>query len=163
MTTDIEHEKSVQETATAIAEPPPELEELLEFKRERVHGDKTRCPVCNLLVAISSRRCQHCESNIEANNALVRETLRHIDEMASRLDGDGRVLARAWHSIENRIKRMFRQQVTINGFDSENNTQHALTGVQPGDALTVVEFHGAWVLVRTTDGREGWVYSLSAS
>ena len=161
MTTDIEHEESVQETVATVEEPPVALEELLEFMRERVHGDMTRCPGCNLLVPISARRCQHCENNIEANNALVRETLRHIDEIAGRLDDDGRALDRAWRSIKNRIKRMFGRTAAIKGIVSEDDTQRALTGVHAGDQITVIATHGAWALVRTTDGREGWVYSLS--
>jgi hypothetical protein len=122
MTTDLEHEESVQEPIATVEEPPVALEELLEFARERVEGDKTRCPGCNLFVPISARRCQHCESNIEANNALVRETLRHIDEIVRRLDNDGRALDRAWRSMKNRMKRMFGRTATIKGIVSEDDT-----------------------------------------
>ena len=163
MTTDIEHEESVQETTDTVTEPPVELEELLEFRRERVQGDMTRCPGCNLLVPISARRCQHCDNNIEANNALVRETLRLIDEMSGRLDDDGRNLDRAWHSMKNRLRRKFGRPAVIREIDSEDDTPHVLTDIQAGEQITVVEIHGAWALVRTTDGREGWVYSLSTS
>jgi hypothetical protein len=161
MTIDIEHEESVQIANAAVADPPAALEELLEFMRERVRGDMTQCPVCDLLVPISARRCQHCDSNIEANNALVRETLRHINEVTSQLDEDGRAVDRAWRSFRNRIKRIFRRRPTIEGVVPEDDAQHVLTGVRAGDQITVVEIHGAWALVRTTDGREGWVYSLS--
>ena len=163
MTTDLEHAESVQETIATVEEPPVALEELLKFIRERVEGDMTRCPACNLLVPISARRCQHCESNIESNNALVRETLRHIDEVVGRLDNNGRALDRAWRSMKNRMKRMFGRTATIKGIDSEDDAQRALTGVQAGDQITVVATHGAWALVRTTEGREGWVYSLSTA
>lgn len=161
MITDIEHEESAQETIDTIEEPHGEPEELLEFMRERVHGGMTQCPGCNLLVPISAKRCHHCETNIEANNALVRETLRHIEELAGRLDNDGRALDRAWRSLKNRIKRMFGRTAPIEGIVSEDDTQRVLTGIHAGDQITVVEIHGAWALVRTADGREGWVYSLS--
>lgn len=161
MTTDIEHEESVEETTETVEEPPVALEELLEFTRQRVEGDMTHCPGCNLLVSISARHCPHCESNIEANNALVRETLRQIEEIAGGIDKDGRALDRAWRSMKNRIKRMFGRTVTIKGIVSEDDAQCVLTGVQPGDQITVVATNGSWALVRTADGREGWVYSAS--
>jgi len=163
MSTDVEYEESAQETVSTVEEPAVALEDLLEFTRERVHGDMTRCPGCNLMVPISARRCQHCDSNIEANNALVRETLRHIDEITGGLDNEGRTLDRAWRSIENRVKRMFGRTVTIKGIASEDDTQRVLSGVDAGDQITIVETHGAWALVRTADGRKGWVYSLSTT
>jgi len=161
MTADIEYEKSVQETTIPTEEPPVALEELVEFVRERVQGDTTRCPGGNLFVPISARRCQHCESNLEANNALVRETLRQIDEIAGRLDNEGRSVNRAWCSIKNRIKRKLGRTAAMNGIAAENDAQHVLTGAQSGDQITVVATHGVWVRVRTADGREGWVYSFS--
>ena len=160
MSTDIESEELTQETTTAVEETPVAIEELLEFKRERVHGDQTPCPACNLLVPISARRCQHCESNIEASNALVRETLRHIDEIAAQIDNEGRTLDRAWRSIKNRLKRAFGGTTTIEGIVPEGDARGTLTGVEEGAQVTVVAVHGAWALVRTSDGREGWVYSI---
>ncbi|MEJ2719568.1 MAG: SH3 domain-containing protein [bacterium] len=161
MTTDIEHEESVEEMQATVAEPPAAVEELLEFTRERVQGDMTRCPACNLFVPISARRCQHCESNIEANNALVRETLRRIDDTAHRLDDEGRALHRAWRSAKNRIKRLFGRKSTIEGIVPGNDAQRDTVDVQAGDQITVAETHGAWALVQTADGRHGWVYWVS--
>jgi len=161
MTTDIEHEESIQDPIAAVEEPSDALEDLLAFMRERVRGNMTRCPGCNLFVPISARRCRHCESDIAANNALVRETLRRIDEMTSRIDDEGRAFDRAWRSMKNRIKRMFGGAATIKGNVSEGDTKRALAGVHAGDQIIVVETHGAWTLVQTAEGRQGWVYSLS--
>jgi hypothetical protein len=163
MTTDTEHKESVQEAVDINEEPPVVLEELVEFIHERVRDDMTSCPVCDLLVPISARHCRYCESDIEANNALVRETLRHIEELTVQLNDDGRILNRAWYSIKNRMRRMFGREATINGNVSGDDSQRVLTGVQAGDQVTVVAAHGAWVLVRTADGREGWIYSLSTN
>ena len=160
MTTDIKHEESVEEIHSPVLEPPAAVEELLEFMRERVRGDMTRCPACNLFVPISARRCQHCESNIEANNALVRETLRRIDETAGRLDHEGRALDRVWRSTKNRIRRLFGQKATVEGIVSEDDAQRELVGIHAGDQATVVETHGAWMRVETADGSKGWVYWL---
>jgi hypothetical protein len=162
MSTDIERDELAVETATATEEPQVNLEELLEFKREHVHGDMTPCPSCTLLVPINARRCQHCESNIEANNALVRETLRHIDEISAQLEAEGHILDRAWRSVKNRIKRAFGGTTTIEGIVPEGDGRRVLTGVEAGAQLTVVAVHGAWALARTDDGREGWVYSAPA-
>jgi hypothetical protein len=163
MTTDIEHAESVQDTVATVEEPAVALEELLEFTRERVRGDMTLCPGCTLLVPINARRCQHCESNVEANNALVRETLRRIDEITGGLDNEGRTLDRAWRSIKNRMRRMFGRTVEITGIVSEDDAHRVLTGAHAGDQITLLETHGAWARVRTADGREGWVYSLSTT
>ena len=163
MTTDIEHEESVQETIATVEESSDAAEKLLEFMREHVRGNMTRCPGCNLLVPISARRCHHCESNIEANNALVREKLRRIDELASRIDDEGRGFDRARRSMKNRIKRLFVRGAPIKGIVSREDTEHALASVHTGDQITVIETHGAWTLVRTAEGRQGWVYSLSTA
>lgn len=159
MTTDFEHEEAAEATAVTVEEEPVAIEELLEFKRERVHGDMTPCPACNLLVPINAKRCVHCESNIEANNALVRETLRHIEEISGQLDGEGHALDRAWRSVKNRVKRVFGGQTTIDSLVPDGDTRRVLGGVEPGDSLSVVATVGAWALVRTEDGREGWVYA----
>lgn len=159
MTTDFEYDETQQETTVSVEEEPRDLEELLEFKRERVQGDMTPCPGCNLLVPINAKRCVHCESNIEANNALVRETLRHIEEISGGLDGEGHALDRAWRSMKNRIRRAFGARTDLGSLVPEADGRRVLGGVEPGQSLTVVAVVGAWALVRTDDGEEGWVYS----
>jgi hypothetical protein len=161
MSTDIERDEMMQDATPAVEEEAPQtIEELLEFKRERVQGDMTPCPSCTLLVPINARRCVHCESNIEANNALVRETLRHIEEISGEIDSDGRTLDRTWRSLKNRIRRAVGASPRIEESIPEGDTRRVLSGVQAGDQITVVSTHGAWARVRTRDGREGWVYAI---
>ena len=51
-------------------------------------------------------------------------------------------------------------ELTIDRLDEGEVSPYFHDVVQAGDQITVVETHGAWALVRTTEGREGWVCSF---
>lgn len=149
----------VQNTETTTPAPPPALEELIEFRNERVKGDQTPCPSCTLLVHITAKRCPHCGSDVTANNALVRETLRHIEEIAAQLDEEHR----ARTSLSARIKRLFGVRTTPVTTAIDSTVERVLAGVSRGDQLTVRAVNDAWLLVETSNGDKGWVYRTPAN
>lgn len=63
-----------------------ELRRLTEFKKNNVKKDQTPCPACATYVSIKANKCPHCSTDIAANNALVRESLRRLDEINGELD-----------------------------------------------------------------------------
>jgi hypothetical protein len=64
-----------------------EANRLMEFKKERVkRNNQTQCPACATYVHINANKCPHCSSDIAANNALVRESLRQLDEITAELE-----------------------------------------------------------------------------
>lgn len=141
-----------------------ELESLMHFKAQNVHkGVLTPCPACTTLVKIRANHCPNCESNIAANNALVREHLRRIDEIRAELDGDGaRHGTIPKRTLGQRLKRLF----SINAKDEEAASlepdpirRRLLDDVPQGDYFRILEHDGAWCRVRTRDGRTGWVFS----
>jgi hypothetical protein len=159
MTNDIETLDESQGTATPGATPRVAIEELIEFKKERVKGDMTPCPSCTLLVHIAAKRCPHCGSDVTANNALVRETLRHIHEIAAQLDEEHR----ARTSLAGRFKRLFGVHPAPEASAIDAGVERVLENLSRGDALTVRSVDGAWLLVSTADGRRGWVYRTPSS
>lgn len=83
-----------------VAAPDPDVEpsngqdalqweatRLREFKKENVkRGNQTPCPACAMYVHIKATKCPHCSSDIAANNALVRESLRRLEEITTELE-----------------------------------------------------------------------------
>jgi len=64
-----------------------EATRLREFKKENVRrGNQTLCPACAMYVSMKANKCPHCSSDIAANNALVRESLRRLQEVTTRLE-----------------------------------------------------------------------------
>lgn len=64
-----------------------EATRLSEFKKENVkRGNQTPCPACAMYVNIKANKCPHCSSDIAANNALVRESLRRLAEITTELE-----------------------------------------------------------------------------
>ena len=79
-----------------------EANRLKEFKSQKVKkNNKTQCPACATLVHIDASLCPHCNTDIAANNALVRESLRRLDEINAQL---GPVRRHTWTS---RVTRLF--------------------------------------------------------
>lgn len=169
MTTDVECETSViEETVDNTGRLQAEIEQLLEFKRENVRGDNlTPCPACTTFVQISANRCPNCESNIAPHNALVRESLRRLDEIAAELDGEHDRRPRddqepTKRSLWARIKRLFSNpQGSESPEVAESATEDTrfLSDMLEGDHLKVLECHGPWYKVKRRDGETGWVYS----
>lgn len=158
MSNDTDYAETLQEAPALEEKRRRELEELMEFKRERIQGDRTPCPSCTLLVPIDERRCPHCGSDVSANNALVRETMRHIDEITAQIDAEHQRHLREHGSLSNRIKRLFGAGPAPAEVSTEAPAERVLPDLAAGDTLTVVEADGAWLLVKTADGRRGWVY-----
>ena len=60
---------------------------LQEFKKDNIkRNNQTPCPACATYVSIKANKCQHCSSDIAANNALVRESLRRLEEVTAGLE-----------------------------------------------------------------------------
>jgi hypothetical protein len=168
--TEIENEvQAATEETDAQTELRAEAESLIELTKKKVNRDNlTPCPGCNILVDIKANQCPHCESNIAANNALMRESLRRLDEIRAVLDGDhGKVLEKHHKQqvkppVRERFKRLFSSPQTNDESDVPNldpNGPRLLDGVNEGDQLKVLECDGPWFKVKTRDGKTGWVYS----
>jgi hypothetical protein len=64
-----------------------ELNRLRDFKKGNVkRNNQTLCPACATHVSIKANKCPQCSSDIAANNALVRESLRRLEEVTAELD-----------------------------------------------------------------------------
>lgn len=166
--TDTEAPAAVEETDERVA-LKEEAETLLQLTKNKVNRDGTTpCPGCNILVSLRANHCPHCESNIAAHNALMRESIRRLDEIRAELDGrHGKLLKDRRDESEKttfgqRLKRFFTGQEED---DRPPKALRDLSGprlldsVAKGDQLRVVECDGPWIKVKTRDSRTGWVYS----
>jgi len=153
-----------------------ELERLLDFKKEHVRDkDLTPCPACAIPVRFDADRCPHCESNIAAHNALVRESLRRLDEITFEIDREHDRISDTPQdeprpSLGRRLKNFFSGPQAADTPDSPEPPQpdralwaveypRTLDNIWEGEPLKVLECHGPWLRVKTRDGRKGWVYS----
>jgi len=184
MTTDVQTEAPAVEDATAEPEAPitpegiesPELRaevaSLVEITKGKLKRDnQTPCPACTLLVDIKTNTCPHCDSFIAANNALMRESLRRLNEIRAEIDGDHRErVARldtepAKPPLGERIKRFFSgSREAEPAYEStvivqDVSAPRLLRNMAEGDQLRVLEYDEPWYKVKTSDGQTGWVYS----
>lgn len=174
MTTMVEKEPQVAapadeaESTNTEQERQAEIDELVEFKRKRVRdGNATPCPACNTLVEIHVNECPHCNSYIAPNNALVRESLRRLDELTAQLDGEhGDLLAnkgkRPKRSLGERLKSLFTGPKPVEPEAPQvfsPDDPRFLEYAREGDHLKVLEHAGAWLKVKARDGKTGWIYS----
>jgi len=121
----------------------------------------TFCPACMTHVDVSANECSNCDSNIAPNNALVRESLRRLDEIEARLNGENKRFKKS--SFWSRLKAVFSPpQTDAAGAATTEAAPRFLDGVKEGDALVVLERMGPWCQVKTPDKRTGWVYSAPA-
>jgi hypothetical protein len=175
MSTGITHEPPAVQTDTECHhELQLELDRLLDFKKENVREkDLTPCPACTIPVRFDVDRCPHCESNIAAHNALVRESLRRLDEITAEIDREHDRLVDTTHedtgpSLGRRLKNFFSGSQAPEPSESPNPPARPLWAVEDmrtldniweGEPLKVLECRGPWLRVKTRDGRKGWVYS----
>ena len=185
MTTDTENDVTTAKTETPTAEnatPPKaaqptdeaavkqaEIEWLIAFKKENVRrGDLTPCPSCTTLVEYRVNHCPHCDSNIAAHNALIRESLRRLDEINGDLDGrherHQQVLKEAVvePTFWERVRGLFSKTEVRDADDPLDRMavkSRILHNVSEGDHLKVVDWDGPWFKVKTRNGHVGWVYS----
>ena len=140
-----------------------ELETLLRFRQEKIPSEGiTLCSACMTHVQVSANECPNCNSNIAPNNALVRESLRRLEEIESRLNGENRQF-RSRPGFFSRLKAVFSPpQEEAAGAAATEAAPRFLDGVKEGDSLVVVERLGPWCRVKTPDNRKGWVYSAPA-
>ncbi len=148
-----------------------EIERLVELTRHKIDRDEqTPCPSCNILVDLQDNRCPHCESDIAAHNALVRESTRRLSEIEEELDEQNRKRAdrdgeaTAGISLGERIKRFFsgsgsEEERERNSVGSYTTAPRIFSEVSPGDQVTVLDSDGPWFKVKTRQGKTGWVFS----
>ena len=146
-----------------------EIESLLEITKHKIHRDNmTPCAACTILISVTLNTCPHCESFVAPNNALLRESLRRLDEIRAGIDGDhtSHSQARANDnqnlSFGERFKRFFtgeqKQEIVIKPMP-DPTARRILRNTVEGDPLKVLETDGPWFKVKTRDGQTGWVYS----
>jgi len=172
MDTDLQKETPAEtEEIDELAPMREEIESLVELIKDKVNSDNlTPCPGCNIMVDIKANRCPHCDSNIAANNALVRESLRRLGEIRGELDGQHEVQVESRRdpsekrSFGERIKQFFsgspreeelEETAVVNG----PKEPRLFDTIAVGDPIKVVEAADPWFKVKTRDGKTGWVYS----
>jgi len=167
MTTEMLENTEIKEEAPAIAEPvetreqlEAQLEGLLRFRQEKIPAEGiTLCPACMTHVQVSANECPNCDSNIAANNALVRESLRRLEEIEARLNGEHSRQHRK-SSFWGRLKAVFSPpEEEAAGAAATDAGPRFLDGVKEGDSIVVLEHLGPWCKVKTPDNRKGWIYS----
>ena len=146
-----------------------EAASLVELTKNKVNRDNlTPCPSCTILVHINENHCPHCNSNIAAENALMRESLRRLAEIQAQLDGqhEDHVKRRADQSKKpsfgRRVKHFFSGEeppAETKPPVSAPGGPRILENLAAGDQLKVLENCDPWYKVKTRDGKTGWVYS----
>jgi hypothetical protein len=145
-----------------------EAASLVELTKNKINRDNlTPCPSCYILVPIKANHCSHCNSNIAANNALMRESMKRLDEIRAELDGQHlrHVKNRrdqAKTTLGERIRRLFSNTQTREDSDlaaPDPKGPRILDTISNGDQLKVLESDDPWYKVKTRDGRTGWVFS----
>ena len=175
METDVQTETPVENGETDELTPMrEEIESLVELIKDKVDGDNlTPCPGCTILVDIKLNRCPHCDSNIAANNALMRESTRRLDEIKGELDGQHEVFVESRRdpsekrSFGERFKRFFSgspreedlEETAPQEFRMEPESPRIFDTIAVGDPVKVLEAADPWYKVKTRDGKTGWVYS----
>jgi len=171
MTTELLENTEIKEETQAPAEPVEtpetlkvELESLIRFRKEKIPAEGiTLCPACMTHVQVSANECPNCDSNIAPNNALVRESLRRLEEIETRLNGENRQF-RGRPGFFSRLKAVFSPpQEEAAGSAATEAGPRFLDGVKEGDKIVVLERLGPWCRVKTPDKQTGWIYSAPAS
>ncbi len=172
METDLQKETPAEtEEIDELAPMRDEIESLVELIKDKVNSDNlTPCPGCNIMVEISVNRCPHCDSNIAANNALVRESLRRLGEIRGELDGQHEVHVESLRdpSEKRSFGERFKQFFSGSPREEELDEPAPKTGLKEprifdtiavGDPIKVLEAADPWFKVKTREGKTGWVYS----
>jgi hypothetical protein len=166
-----ETEVSNLEPRTAVRANPDakhgaEIDELLRIKQSRRFTDtKVPCPSCGVVVEQTINRCPFCESDIAAETALARETMRRLRELSGNLDLEHATRLRETPKPRGffaRLKCLFTGDPApepINTFKSDPTATRLLGHLAPGDAIRVIGEDGVWLQVKTPTSEIGWVYS----
>lgn len=168
-TSELDQETTViEDPAEAHAELQAEVDRLLAFRREWVRDDDmTPCPACTILVRISDNHCVHCNTDISPNNALVRESVRRLDELGIGIDENhgghlGTHPRPKSPSLGQRLKNMLTGKPAPTPTPVPSTTCEGvrlLSGIRAGDSLTVIETCGPWHRVQLANGSSGWIFS----
>lgn len=157
--------KADEAVAQALDQRNEEIEELLRIKRGlKIDANRVPCPSCTVLVEMAINRCPFCESNIAAETALARETLRRLRELTGELDAehaarpDEEPTRRGFFE---RLKYLFEGDPEPNpdAFKIDPYAKRLLGMISPGDSIKVLDVDGPWVQVKTMASEIGWVYS----
>jgi hypothetical protein len=172
METDVRDNVPVEtEEQDELAPMREEIESLVELIKDKINNDNlTPCPGCNILVDINANTCPHCESNIAANNALMRESIRRLDEIRLELDDqhDLHVENRRDRvrkvGLGERIRRIFagprdEEPVEEPVVEAGPDQPRLFDTIAVGDPVKVLEAADPWYKIKTRDGKTGWVYS----
>ena len=161
---------NLEPVATLRANPDTqrgaEIDELLRIKQNRRISDtKVPCPSCGVVVEHALNRCPFCESDIAAETALARETMRRLRELNGDLDLEHATRLRETPKPRGffaRLKCLFAGDPApepIATFKSDPTATRLLVHLAPGDAIRVIGEDGAWLQVKTPTSEIGWVYS----
>jgi len=153
-------------TPDADAPRGEEINELLRIKNSRRMTDtKVPCPSCGVVVEMTINRCPFCESDIAAETALARETMRRLRELSGALDLEHATRIRETPKPRGffaRLKCLFQGDPAPEPIDtlrSDPTATRLLGNLAAGDAIRVIGEDGAWLQVKTPTSEIGWVYS----
>lgn len=159
-------EKKPRTERRSEAERGDEISELLRVKRaHRIEEGRVPCPACGVTVASNINRCPFCESDIAAETALARETMRRLRELSGEVDAEHALGTRevpGRRGFFQRLKCLFEgdpEPNTENRFRVDPSATRLLGNLAPGDAIRVIAQDGAWLQVKTPSSEIGWVYS----
>ena len=143
-----------------------EINELLRIKQaHRIEENRVPCPSCGVVVENTLNHCPFCESDITAEAALARETIRRLRELSGKLDGEHNARTKDAPKPRGffaRLKAVFAGDPPpepVNTFKADPTAKRLLGSLAPGDAIRIVGEDGAWLQVRTPSSETGWVYS----
>jgi hypothetical protein len=143
-----------------------EINELLRIKNSRRMTDtKVPCPSCGVVVEMTINRCPFCESDIAAETALARETMRRLRLLSGALDLEHATRIRETPKPRGffaRLKCLFQGDPAPEPIDtlrSDPTATRLLGNLAAGDAIRVIGEDGAWLQVKTPTSEIGWVYS----
>lgn len=149
---------------TAAPDLHGEIDELLRIKRSRrFDANKVPCPSCTVPVDMTINRCPFCESDIAAETALARETMRRLRELQGELDAEhaARTAEKPGpRGFFQRLKYLFEgDPEPVEEPKVDPHARRLLSHLAEGDSLKVIDADGPWLKVKTMGSEIGWVYS----
>jgi hypothetical protein len=159
-------ETLLEEKTRAEALHGSEIDELMRIKKaHRIEDGRVPCPACGVTVDSIINRCPFCESDIAAETALARETMRRLKQLSGSLDDEHLTRTRPTpkrRGFFQRLACLFQgdpEPETADILKGDPTATRLLDNLQPGDAIRVVAQDGPWLQVKTPSSAIGWVYS----
>jgi predicted Zn-ribbon and HTH transcriptional regulator len=143
-----------------------EIDGLLRIKKSRrMEEHRVPCPACGVVIENKLNRCPFCESDVAAETALARETMRRLRELSGELDAEHAARTREAPKPRGffaRLRCLFEGDPApepTHSFKADPTVKRLLGNLATGDAIRVIAEDGPWLQVKTPTSEIGWVYS----